>query len=430
MQGYLKIRSLIDNQEKHQNILEILFLISLFSIFITYTYLYPFIFFLLITYIFLTEFIKNPSFKKIYNSNIILWQKFLIGFLFWVLLISLFNWIQTPKEILIKIFLNLSFLMVIPILIKKVKLERFIKRIFYIVEIILVLTFVQLLFIYIKLGIFVEIFTNGISNSSMAYIVTSEPSLILFGSIAKNIWATKIVFVLIIYLIGISKKIYTPSIIKSSFIITIGIINTGMSLGRTAQLALFIVLLFFCIKKVLLLSNKKIKFTISLLFSLSAFLILSKIIDKIFHINFNITDGGYIRLKYWYVFFTNFYKEDFLLGNGLLSARFFLEKYSTDIYLGESNMHNIWLNTILDWGLIGSFLYIGFYLTMSLKFVKIFKFYDFIFLIFIPFNIIVCLQYLGYDNDIVIFLSLLIIIQQKLKKNFQTFRVGEKCLDL
>jgi hypothetical protein len=395
------MKSLVSTYVTPQN----LFLLSILSIFFTNTYIYPIIFFVFIMSVIMTNY-KEGNLTRSFEK----WQFFLILFLFWALIITIANFGDSSLKNTIKLFINLSFLLIIPLFTRVCSDERFITRLFKVIELIILLNFIQLLIIYFKLDIFSLILENGINSSMVAYVVTSSPEIIFIGSVSKNIWATKVGLIGIIYLYGVASKIYRINLSRATIFISISFLSILMGLGRTAQLAYAISIAFFLLKKLYEIKDPRSKLYLGSGVIIGSILIAPKVIDKIFHINFNLNDGGYIRLKYWYVFLTNFMNEHFIIGNGILSASEFLKKYSTDIYLGENNLHNVWLNTLLDWGLIGFIFYILFFIYFHFINVKKDYVLNYIFLLFIPLNVILGLQYLGYDNDIVVFLSVLYII--------------------
>ncbi|NGT79832.1 O-antigen ligase domain-containing protein, partial [Clostridium perfringens] len=106
----------------------------------------------------------------------------------------------------------------------------------------------------------------------------------------------------------------------------------------------------------------------------------------------------------------------FIVGNGIGYSAYFIQ----DI-LGrfESNLHNVFLNIFFELGIIGIVLYITFIIQFFKDFITRKNILKNLFMIIFPMLAIVCLQYLGYDNDLVVTLTLLIIINMIMKKDEQ-----------
>ncbi|EOU1940583.1 O-antigen ligase domain-containing protein, partial [Clostridium perfringens] len=138
--------------------------------------------------------------------------------------------------------------------------------------------------------------------------------------------------------------------------------------------------------------------------------------DKFFHLKFNMTDGGFTRLYIWKEFIISVFDTHFIVGNGIGYSAYFIQ----DI-LGrfESNLHNVFLNIFFELGIIGIVLYITFIIQFFKDFITRKNILKNLFMIIFPMLAIVCLQYLGYDNDLVVTLTLLIIINMIMKKDEQ-----------
>jgi hypothetical protein len=89
---------------------------------------------------------------------------------------------------------------------------------------------------------------------------------------------------------------------------------------------------------------------------------------------------------------------NFLTGNGILYGKYFFTKV---VEMSNNNFHNVFINTLVDTGVLGLTLY-----TATL--VQIFAFrkpFYLLLLLLLPLLAILNLQYLGYDNDIVVYLA-------------------------
>ncbi|MGE6893909.1 O-antigen ligase family protein [Priestia flexa] len=387
-------------------LIDIIFFLCIMSIFIKFTFIYPVFFTVFIILSFIIELKNNQN-----DIRVNYWQMFLILFSFWVCFV---NYINGNSDIvnIIKFYINIFFLIAIPFYLRTLNKRYPIiqKKIFLIIEILIFANFLQILTIYFTLNVFTNIISNGVTNSDAAYYITSNPNLILLGSESKNIWSTKIALIQIVYLIGINLNLHKRHKIFMFLINLIAILNVFMLLGRTAQLAYIVVLGFIIFKEIL---KAKQLFYLYLSLIGSGFLLIKVIpiiYDKIFHINFNITDGGFIRLQYWITFVQHFTDTNYIIGNGFFSAKEFLSNYAY-LYIGETNMHNVLLNNLLDWGIVGTILY-SIFIILFLKAVydKLQEFFMFVITIVMPLTIIMSLQYLGYDNDLMIFFALIMIL--------------------
>lgn len=159
------------------------------------------------------------------------------------------------------------------------------------------------------------------------------------------------------------------------------------------------------------------KYVLLTMGSLSLSYLLFKLFPILFRIKFDITDGGYVRTLYWRTFFSNIWNENFVIGNGQLFAHIFLKKYAP-YYIGENNMHNVFLNMILDFGFIGLTLYLIFIFNIIRYLLKILLRSSVLFLVVFPLLVIFNLQYLGYDNDFVIFISIILFMGEYKKSLF------------
>lgn len=135
-------------------------------------------------------------------------------------------------------------------------------------------------------------------------------------------------------------------------------------------------------------------------------LVLPFVLDKLVRVD-NLTtsnDGMGIRLVYWKAFFNNF-QEISPLGNGFMQAPAFLREYA-DFYRGEPHIHNTFLTSYLELGVVGLtafILFLAFFYRNCLELGRPQKFW---WMVFIPLLSIMMILYSGYDNDIVMYLSL------------------------
>lgn len=383
-----------------------LYLFLLVSIFLKIK-IYPFI---MVGFIFLMI-INFPNMKKIKKECILITL---------LLIFSIGNYILFSNDFInfqyiLKLTINFGFLLSFLILKRKYD----IKKIIILIKILIILTFIQILIVYYLKDINLFYFFQ-INNSSEAYLVDIDQVPFLFAAENKNIWSTKILFLEIIFMFY-SYKNNT----KDYFFYILIIFNCLLLISRTGYLALllYIVLQIFLtiIKKYK--KNKKILVSVFLGLFFTLLFNINLIFEKFLRIDFNNlekylslkNDGGVSRIINWIIFLKYFDKTDFLEGIGIGNTQNFL------LYYGgypDGNMHNFIFNTFLEQGIIIGVIYILFHFLFIKKVVKTFK-WDSL-LLLVPFYVVISLQYLGYDNDIVIYMSLVYVLIDK-------FKEGEKC---
>ncbi|EJQ53187.1 hypothetical protein IEE_00231 [Bacillus cereus BAG5X1-1] len=379
--------------------IQLLFYMSVLSIFIINSNVYPIIFGL---------FVVGASIISLYNHEykIKKWTLVILGFLLWSVIVFIIQneYTSDNLKMLFKMIINLLFFFTVLNSSEKIVDELFWKRLKIVFEIIIILSFVQYIFLYYKLNLFSLVLNT--SDSMTAYRITENPQLLFWGNYSKNILATKIVLAQICYFyIIINKFKFTKGNIM---ILALSVCNAILCLSRTAQLTYFGALGIYAIFKIMK-SDKTYVKAFSVVPILIGVCIVFVKLDDLLRINFDITDGGYIRLIYWNTFMDRFFETSYLIGNGLLSTAGFLSKYAY-YYIGENNMHNVFLNMLLDFGIVGTFLYVWmllfYYKSYRLRSKKI---YNRIILIFSWFAV-TSLQYVGYDNDLIIFLVIFYLV--------------------
>ena len=383
-----------------------LYLFLLISIFLKIK-IYPFI---MVGFIFLMI-INFPNMKKIKKECILI---------ILLLVFSIGNYIVLSKEFnnfqyILKLTINFGFLLSFLIIKKRYD----IKKIMILIKILIVLTFIQILNVYYLKNINLFYFFK-INNSSEAYLIDIDQVPFLFAAENKNIWSTKILFLEIIFMFYSYKNN-----LKNYFFYIFIIFNCLLLTSRTGYLALllYIVLQVFSIIVKKYRKNKKMLISVFLGLFFTLLFNINLIFEKFLRIDFNNlekylsmkNDGGVSRIINWIIFFKYFNKTNFLNGIGIGNTQKFL------LYYGgypDGNMHNFIFNTFLEQGIIIGMIYILFHFLFIKKVIKVFK-WDSL-LLLTPFYAIISLQYLGYDNDIVVYMSLVYIL-------IDEFKEGEKC---
>ncbi|PFZ48111.1 O-antigen ligase family protein [Bacillus wiedmannii] len=379
--------------------IQFLFYISILSIFIINSNVYPIIF---------GFFVISTNILLLYNGGYAVkkWTLLILSFLFWGILIYIIQneYSSEDLKMLSKMIVNLLFFFTVINSSEKIIDDKFWKRTLLVFEVIIVLSFVQYMYLYYKLDLFSLIVNTA--DSMTAYKITENPQLLFWGNYSKNILATKIILAQICYFyIVINKFKFTK---KNMLLLILSVCNAILCLSRTAQLTYFGALGIYILFTVIKSKKTYIKVFAMLPMVLGFFLLFVKI-DDLLRINFDITDGGYIRLIYWNTFLENFLETSYFIGNGLLSTANFLSRYSY-YYIGENNMHNVFLNMLLDFGFVGTSLYVLMLISYYRSYRRISaKLYNRLILIFSWFAV-TSLQYVGYDNDLIVFLIIIYLV--------------------
>ncbi|MEP0711487.1 MAG: O-antigen ligase family protein, partial [Algoriphagus sp.] len=250
------------------------------------------------------------------------------------------------------------------------------------------------------------------SDSSGEASTLYNPSLFYWGLEDKNMFGGRIALMAFSF-------ICIPVVLKSklsSWRILFAFLIAFLSLSRTPIVALLIgvfLLLWFSL-------GKKWKIALLILLAVTIPFVLQKIIrvDSLTSSN----DGMGIRLVYWTAFFEHFGKIS-PLGNGFMSAPEFL-KQNAEFYRGEPHIHNTFLSTYLQMGIIGFFSYLAFFVwfikdcwqrTSNNKLWSA---------LFLPIIAIMMILYSGYDNDIIMYLCLSYLIGSLLEIDFKNIKLS------
>lgn len=189
-----------------------------------------------------------------------------------------------------------------------------------------------------------------------------------------------------------------------------------MSLSRTPVVALLIGVF------LLIWFSTGTRWRIILVFSMM--LVLPFVLEKLIRID-NLTssnDGMGIRLVYWKAFFNHF-GEISPLGYGFMQAPEFLREYA-DFYRSEPHIHNTFLTSYLELGVVGLASYILFLIYFYRDCQQFGQPQKFWWMVFIPLLSIMMILYSGYDNDIVMYLTLATLLGSMSRLNFKTIRMG------
>ncbi|TXE14314.1 O-antigen ligase family protein [Algoriphagus aquimarinus] len=387
------------NEWKAISIAESLFLISLISMFLPVK-VYPVIF-VITSYFFYRE-TPQLTFSK--------WFIALAVFSTYAVLSYLLNYPGEPLALtnIIKLVINFFFLFFAINWLGSRDNESLISKLDSVLLAILALSLVQLL-IYHQAYDFKLI--TGSDSSGQASSLYRD-SLYYWGLDDKNMFGARIA------LIGFS-FICIPVVLKNRlsiwrivFVFLIGF----LSLSRTPIVALLLGIFFLIWISV----EKKWKIGLLVLVAIALPFILQKVIrvDSLTSSN----DGMGIRLVYWKAFFQHF---DAIspLGNGFLSAPGFLGSYA-DFYRGEPHIHNTFLTTYLELGIVGFFSFLAFLVWFIKECWQKTVNSKLWIALFIPILSIMMILYSGYDNDVVMYLCLIYLIGSLREISFQNIKLS------
>ncbi len=373
------------NEWKAISLAESLFLISLISMFLPVK-VYP-VFFIITSYFFYRE-TPQLTFPK--------WSIALAVFSTYAVLSYLINFPGEPLALtnIIKLLINFLFLFFAVNWLGSRDNESLTTKLDAVLLTVLILSLIQLL-IYHQAYDFKLI--TGSDSSGQASSLYRD-SLYYWGLDDKNMFGARIA------LMGFS-FICIPVVLKSKLSIwriTFVFLIAFLSLSRTPIIALLIgvfLLLWFSL-------DKKWKIALLVLIAIALPFVLQKVIrvDSLTSSN----DGMGIRLVYWTAFFEHF---DAISpwGNGFLSAPNFLANHA-EFYRGEPHIHNTFLSTYLEMGIVGFLSFLIFFVwfirdcwhkTSNAKLWLA---------LFLPIIAIMMILYSGYDNDLIMYLCLIYLI--------------------
>lgn len=286
------------------------------------------------------------------------------------------------------------------------------EKVFRVVYFCLILSFTQVNIALIQTDSF-TLFLNGINSSNAAFQITQTK--IWFGNEAKNIWATKI---LLIALPVVLYRLNTRRVMIDWIMLLFLFYCSLMTFSRTALLAFLIAITIFLMIKVFQ-SKKVYKYIFLLISPYLIYKIFEYVYSNLMRITLSSTDGLYSRLVMYDTVFDNLDRISFF-GEGLYAASKILPMYSYE-YFGELYIHNVFINSYLDLGFLGLTFYccfllgFGFLLLNSLP-------KNLSWSLLLTFLLIVISQYVGYDNDLIIFIALTYIISLDTLSNRQSIK--------
>jgi len=374
-------------------------LISLISMFLPVK-VYP-VFFIITSFFFYRE-TPQLTFPK--------WSIALAVFSTYAVLSYLINYPGEPLALtnIIKLVINFFFLFFAINWLGLRDNESLITKVDVVLLSVLALSFIQLLIYHQAYDFSLITGSDSSGEASSLY----RGSLYYWGLDDKNMFGARIA------LMGFS-FICIPVVRKSKLSIwriLFVFLIAFLSLSRTPIVALLLGVCFL----IWVSADKRWKIALLVLMVIALPFLLQKVlrIDSLTSSN----DGMGIRLVYWTAFFEHF---DAIspFGNGFLSAPEFLGKHA-EFYRGEPHIHNTFLSTYLEMGIVGFFSFLAFlawyvrdcwYKTANPKLWIA---------LFLPIIAIMMILYSGYDNDVVMYLCLVFLIGSLREVNFQNVKLS------
>lgn len=394
-----KAAVLDENQWKAISIAESLFLISLISMFIPVK-VYPAIF--LISSFFFYRETPKLNFPK--------WTIALAVFSTYAVLSYLINYPGQALALtnIIKLLINFCFLFFTFNWLSSRDNESLINKLDTVLLSVLALSLIQLILYHQAYDFKLITGSDSSGQASSLY----NPTLFYWGLDDKNMFGARIA------LIGFS-FICIPVVLKSKLSFwRIGFVFliAFLSLSRTPIVALLIGL--FLLLWVSL--DKKWRIALVILLAIALPIVLQKVIrvDSLTSSN----DGIGIRLVYWKAFFEHFDSIS-PLGNGFLSAPEFLEN-NAEFYRGEPHIHNTFMSTYLQMGIIGFFSFLAFFIWFIQYCWQKISNNKLWLALFLPITAIMMILYSGYDNDLVMYLCLLFLIGSLREIDFKKVKIS------
>lgn len=314
---------------------------------------------------------------------------------------------QSSLAVYFKIITNYTFLVAFLLMISMCDFKKYLPQLETLLILIISFSFLQ---VFVKVAFFnlwLEPFKY--TNSASAFVIGK--GLTLFGNQHKNIWATKVAFIGIIYFSGIYYKVFQNKRWVNITIMILWLFSLFYLSSRTAQAVVLMFLIslgwFSYVRKV----PAYTRLFVAAVFILVLWYAIPLFIEKLLRLDESVLnlapeghggDGFKARIMLWIYLFNHFDEFNHFIGNGVL----FLDTFFDGVF-NESNIHNVFATIWIDLGILGLLLFL-FIIAKLLGGGK--KERSFFFLIGLPFISGIMVQYLGYDNDIVIYFSLAAVL--------------------
>lgn len=314
----------------------------------------------------------------------------------------------------LKLVLNIAFLVTSALFfeLRKARAREMLRGLERVLAVIILLSAVQVAHNVWVLGAWTWPFSGHISNSSAAYLI-AQPG-VWFGGEEKNIWASKLAFVLSLYAVI---QWYKGSVFRLLPLIVMGfgLFNVVYTFGRTAQLMVAVLIalgVYFWFSRLRYWFFRYISlgtFVLSVPLAAVALASFLRFNSSLFDISEGAQGDGFrARLLLWRLLWTHSSDFNFIWGNGVLYGQYYLSEI---VVRANNNFHNVFLNNLVDFGVLGLLLYIGLLLIVFYRR----KPTPLTWLLALPLLACLSLQYVGYDNDVVVYLAACWLIFQTVR---------------
>jgi O-antigen ligase len=249
------------------------------------------------------------------------------------------------------------------------------------------------------------------SNTSGQASSLYRPALYYWGLDDKNMFGARIALLGFVFVFIPVLRNQKLSVLRILFVFLIAF----LSLSRTPMVALLLGI--FALSWMILKRRWRIALVLALAIALPYFLSQVVRIDSITSSN----DGMGIRIVYWTAFFNHF-TELSPLGGGFLEARDFLQQ-NAKFYRGEPHIHNTFMTTYVEFGLVGLLSFSAFIvLFFQACYEEVRQVGQWI-ILFLPIVAIMMILYSGYDNDVVVYFTLIWLVGTQTKIDFQHIKI-------
>ncbi|MEZ9135577.1 O-antigen ligase family protein [Vibrio sp. 10N.286.52.B1] len=313
-----------------------------------------------------------------------------------LLLFSIPGYLQSQidsNEIITKFFIFILTLNAIIYMTRDYTTNDSVRVISKVTFVIVLLNFLQCLYSVVELNMWSEPFKSE-KNSISAYLI--EQSTILIGSPNKNIWASKLfMFCLPFFSLIYDRRVKFTSVFTVSLLLMFGFVMIYTQ-SRTTQGLLLLVCCFWLFSYIYKSKSILLKVFVILCMFFISFKTYPIVINKFLYFELDYGDGFFSRILLWIVALPNVF-NNILFGFGFGSGHWLIEGTTQ---LDAKNFHNVFLNTVMDLGLISALaliilLFRGLTIVMSRSCLSRGAFL----VIFIPVFLIFSVQYVGYDPE-------------------------------
>jgi hypothetical protein len=392
------IASQSDFSKKSITLSESLFLLSLISIFLPWK-VYPLFF--LLTSLFLLWESRPFTFKK--------WTVALAIYVAYGLAIFGLNYSgQTPEiSSAAKLLINMFFLTGSVHWLSRRDNGNLTYFLDWTLGVLLLLTLIQLLVYHASFDFRLIFGSDSSGQASGLY----RSGLYYWGLDDKNMFGARIALLGFVFVFIPVLRKDKLSVLRVIFVFLVAF----LSLSRTPMVALLIGV--FALTWMILERRWRIVLLVTMAAALPFFLTQVVRIDSITSSN----DGMGIRLIYWRAFFTHF-SDLSIWGGGFLEAGRFLRE-NAEFYRGEPHIHNTFMTTYVEFGVIG---FLSFFTFVLLFFKVCYQQITQIGLwivLFLPILAIMMILYSGYDNDVAVYFVLVWLVGTQQAIDFQKTKI-------